>query len=174
MSSRLWVLRVRVAPHLNLTSIIKLRSTRPFCTQLPKTMGPLALRIEGRTFRDPSNREVRLRGLNVAADSKVPRKPDLRSHVAEGFFDGDDVSFIGRPFTVDEAHGHFARIRRYGFDTLRYVFTWEAIEHAGPGKYDEAWIEHTVSILRLAKEYGFYVILDPHQDVVGDLHTCPA
>ena len=33
--------------------------------------------------------------------------------------------------------------------------------------YDEEWIQHTIGILRLAKEYGFYIFMDPHQDVVS-------
>ncbi|KAA8566590.1 hypothetical protein EYC84_009136 [Monilinia fructicola] len=44
-------------------------------------------------------------------------------------------------------------------------FTWEAIESGGPGIYDEEWIQHTIEILRLAKSYGFYIFMDPHQDV---------
>lgn len=132
-------------------------------------MAPLRLRVDGCTFRDPSNREVTLHGINVAADAKFPAHPDQPSHVADAFYDGDTVSFVDRPFTVDTARTHFTRLRKIGYNTIRYVFTWEAIEHAGPGKYDEEWIQHTISILRVAKEYGFYVFMDPHQDVVRRL-----
>lgn len=123
------------------------------------------LEIEDGQFRDSKGRQVMLRGLNVAADAKLPSKPNQPSHVPDQFFDGDNVKFHERPFTKDDAHVHFARIKRYGFNTIRYVFTWEAIEAAGPGKYDEEWIQHTVEILRIARTYGFYVFMDPHQDV---------
>ncbi|MDI1485153.1 MAG: endo-1,4-beta-glucanase [Ramalina farinacea] len=128
-------------------------------------MAPLRLRIEGRTFRDTTDREVTLRGINVAGDAKFPSKPDLPNSKSEGFYDGDDLSFVGRPFSLEEAHTHFSRLRRWGYNTIRYIFTWEAIEHQGPGKYDEAWIDHTIKVLRLAKNYGFYIFMDPHQDV---------
>lgn len=128
-------------------------------------MAPLRLRVDGATFRDGHNREVTLHGIHAAADAKFPSKPDQPSHVAENFFDGDNVSFAQRPFPVEEAHIHFTRLRKWGYNTIRYVFTWEAIEAAGPRKYDEEWIQHTISILRIAKDYGFYIFMDPHQDV---------
>ncbi|KAL8912239.1 MAG: hypothetical protein Q9171_002694 [Xanthocarpia ochracea] len=128
-------------------------------------MAQFRLRIDGRTFRDTRNREVTLRGINVAADAKFPTSPDLPSNKSDHFYEGDDVSFVGRPFSVDEAHLHFSRLKTWGYTLIRYIFTWEALEHAGPGKYDEAWIQHTIQVLRLAKDYGFYVFMDPHQDV---------
>ncbi|KAF4854239.1 putative glycosyl hydrolase [Colletotrichum siamense] len=128
-------------------------------------MSSLRLTIEDGQFRDGYGRQVVLRGLNVAADAKLPSEPDQPSHVGEDFFDGDNVKFHNRPFPKEEAHEHFSRIKRYGYNTIRYVFTWEAIEAAGPGRYDEEWIQHTIEILRIAKEYGFYVFMDPHQDV---------
>jgi hypothetical protein len=128
---------------------------------------PPLLFVEGSRFRDRQNREVILHGINVAADAKFPRSPDQPSHISDNFFDGDNVSFTEHPFTADDAHIHFSRLRRWGYNTIRYVFTWEAIEHSGPGKYDEDWISHTIKILRLAKEYGFYIFMDPHQDVVS-------
>lgn len=130
-------------------------------------MAPLRLLIEDGKFVDSSGRQITLRGINVAGDAKYPSEPfDQPSQIADGFFDGDNVSFHKRPFTKDEAHGHFARLRRYGYNTIRYVFTWEAIEAKGPGIYDEEWISHTIEVLRVAKSYGFLVFMDPHQDVV--------
>lgn len=128
-------------------------------------MAPLRLRIEGQTFRDSKNRGVTLRGINVAGDAKLPANPDLPSNKSEHFYEGDELSFVGRPFAIDEAHEHFARLKRWGYNLIRYIFTWEAIEHAGPGKYDEDWVKHTVDVLRLAKSFGFYIFMDPHQDV---------
>lgn len=128
-------------------------------------MASFRLTIEDANFRDPHGRQVVLRGINVAGDAKLPSTPEQPSHVGDDFFDGDNVKFHARPFTKDDAHTHFSRIRRYGFNTIRYVFTWEAIEAAGPGKYDEEFIQHTIEILRIAKSYGFFVFMDPHQDV---------
>lgn len=132
-------------------------------------MTSLRLTIEDGHFRDNHGRYVLLRGINVAGDAKQPSTPSVPSHVVEGFFDGDNVKFHDRPFRKEDAHIHFARLKKYGYNTIRYVFTWEAIEAARPGKYDEVWIQHTIDVLRVAKDYGFYVFMDPHQDVV-----CPA
>ena len=123
------------------------------------------LSIDGARFRDRNGREITIRGINVAADAKYPRNPDQPSHIVDNFFDGDNVSFVGRPFNEAEARIHFSRLRRWGYNTIRYIFTWEALEHAGPGKYDEDWVDHTIKLLRMAKEYGFYIFMDPHQDV---------
>jgi hypothetical protein len=129
-------------------------------------MAPLQLRIEGHRFKDFYNREITLRGINIAGDSKYPKSPDIPSHISDNFFDGDNVSFVGRPFPIDEAPIHFGRLRKWGHNTIRYIFTWEAIEHAGPGKYDDEFCDYTVKLLRSAKDHGFYVFMDPHQDVV--------
>ncbi|KAJ9148481.1 Glycoside hydrolase family 5 protein [Pleurostoma richardsiae] len=128
-------------------------------------MGPLRLRIEDGKFVDGVGRQVILRGINVAGDAKYPSHPDQPSHIETDFFDGDNVKFHDRPFPKQEAHVHFSRLKQYGYNTIRYVFTWEAIEAAGPGIYDEEWIQQTIDVLRIAKEYGFYIFMDPHQDV---------
>ncbi|KAI6992161.1 glycoside hydrolase family 5 protein [Hortaea werneckii] len=128
-------------------------------------MAPLRLHIAGNRFRDPHNREITLHGINVAGDTKYPAHPPVPSHEKEHFFDGDTVSFVDRPFPLGEAPIHFARLKRWGYNSIRYLFTWEALEHAGPGKYDEDFCRHTVEVLRVAKRYGFHVFMDPHQDV---------
>ncbi|KAG6104885.1 hypothetical protein E4U14_005418 [Claviceps sp. LM454 group G7] len=128
-------------------------------------MASFRLTIEDGQFRDGHGRQVVLRGINVAGDAKLPSEPNRPSHISEGFFDGDSVKFHERPFSNKDAPIHFARLKRYGFNTIRYIFTWEAIESAGPGIYDEVFIQHTIEMLRLAKSYGFFVFMDPHQDV---------
>ncbi|KAK4218389.1 glycoside hydrolase [Rhypophila decipiens] len=128
-------------------------------------MGQFRLAISDGKFRDGYGREVTLRGINVAGDAKYPSQPNQPSHIVEDFFDGDNVKFTARPFPKEDAHLHFSRLKRFGYNTIRYVFTWEAIEARGPGIYDEEWIQHTIDILRTAKDYGFYIFMDPHQDV---------
>lgn len=131
-------------------------------------MAPLRLTIEDGKFVDGYGRQVILRGINVAGDAKFPSTPNQPSQNGDDFFDGDSVKFHARPFPREDAHIHFARLKRFGYNSIRYVFTWEAIEAAGPGVYDEEWIQHTIEILRVAKEYGFFIFMDPHQDVVSD------
>lgn len=130
-------------------------------------MAPLRLTIKDGGFLDQQGRQIVLRGINVAGDAKYPSQPNQPAQAFEDFFDGDHVNFHERPFPKDDAHVHFARLKRYGYNTIRYIFTWEAIEAAGPGIYDEEWIQHTIDILRIAKSYGFHVFMDPHQDVVS-------
>lgn len=122
------------------------------------------LHIEGDRFVDACGREVMLRGVNLGGDSKLPfengetwRNDDFSGHRS--------VSFVGRPFPIEEADDHFARLRGWGFNCLRLLTTWEAVEHAGRGQYDEAYLDYFAEICRRAGQYGFYVFVDFHQDV---------
>lgn len=116
------------------------------------------------TFRDSDGREIILRGINLAGSSKIPYKPHLATHVRENFFT-NEISFIGRPFPLEEADQHFQRLKDWGFRFLRLLITWEAIEHKGPGIYDEEYIEYIYQIAKKAGDYGFDLFIDPHQDV---------
>ena len=71
----------------------------------------------------------------------------------------------GAPFPLEEADYHFAKLARSGFNCLRMLVTWEAIEHAGPDQFDTQFLDYFEEICRLAGEYGFYVFIDFHQDV---------
>ena len=106
-----------------------------------------------------------LRGANLAGSSKVPRVPDGATHVREGFLDHRRVSFVGRPFPLAEADEHFARLREWGMTFLRFVVTWEAVEHDGPGIYDQQYLDYLRSVVGKANEHGMSVLIDPHQDV---------
>ena len=121
--------------------------------------------IDGQWFKDERGRTLMLRGVNLGGSSKVPTSPDGATHVGDRFFNHRDVSFVGRPFPLEEADEHFTRLRAWGFTFLRLLVTWEAIEHAGPGLYDEAYLEYIRAIVEKAAKHGIALFIDPHQDV---------
>lgn len=123
-----------------------------------------ALRVDGTRFVDRSGREVILRGVNLGGDCKVPY-PHGGTHIPSDFADHREVSFIGRPFPLEEAPEHFRRLRHWGFDVLRLLTTWEAVEHKGPGLYDRDYLDYFTEICRRAGDFGLYVFVDFHQDV---------
>lgn len=124
-----------------------------------------AITTDGRCFRDRDGRHVILRGVNLGGDCKVPSVPDSQTWRRTDFADHRSVSFVGRPFPLDEADAHFARLARWGFNCLRLLTTWEAVEHAGPGIYDEAYLDYFAELARRAGAFGFFVFIDFHQDV---------
>jgi len=103
------------------------------------------MQIDGSWFKDGDGRRLLLRGVNLGGSSKVPKQPDGATHRAESFFQHRNVSFVGRPFPLEEADEHFTRLREWGFSFICFLVTWEAIEHAGPSRYDRATIVHTRS-----------------------------
>ncbi|HNR96396.1 MAG TPA: cellulase family glycosylhydrolase [Anaerolineae bacterium] len=132
------------------------------------------IHIKGQWFKDEFGRTLLLRGVNLGGSSKVPYSMagtpgDCRgggaSNIREGFYEHRNVSFVGRPFPLEEAQEHLARIKSWGLTLLRLLVPWEAVEHAGPGQYDEAYLDYLVEVVRRAGEMGLRVFIDPHQDV---------
>ena len=122
------------------------------------------VRQSGPYFLDREGRQVMLRGVNLGGDCKVPH-PGGGTQFPSDFHDHRDVSFVGRPFPLDAAGEHLGRLRHWGFNVVRLLTTWEAVEHAGPGQYDEAYLDYFAEVCRLAGEHGLYVFIDFHQDV---------
>lgn len=90
------------------------------------------MRTDTMWFKDETGRALLLRGANLGGSTKVPTEPNGATYLRAGFFEHRDVSFVGRPFPLDEADEHFGRLRAWGLTFLRLLTTWEAIEHAGP------------------------------------------
>jgi len=123
------------------------------------------MRIDGSSIKDEFGRTLMLRGVNLGGSSKIPFTPDGATYRQENFYDHKNVSFINRPFPLKEADEHFARLKSWGFTFLRFLITWEAIEHAGPGIYDLDYLEYVRNVLEIANRHGINVFIDPHQDV---------
>lgn len=91
-------------------------------------------------FRDVAGRCLFLRGINLASSAKTPIGQP--GHQLEGFWEraeGGELSFVNRVLDLDldpadehSADQHLRRLKSWGFNTLRYVTTWESIEHRGP------------------------------------------
>lgn len=122
-----------------------------------------SLKIDGIHFKDEQHRSVLLRGVNLGGSSKVPY-PTGATFLREGFFEHRQVSFVGRPFPLEEADEHFRRLKSWGLTFLRFIVTWEAVEHFGPGRYDEPYLDYLRAIVEKAGEHGFTLFIDPHQD----------
>lgn len=121
--------------------------------------------IDGEWVKDDQGRTVLWRGVNLGGSSKVPTVPDGATYRREGFFDHRNVSFVGRPFPLEEADEHYARLREWGLTFLRFLVTWEAVEHAGPGIYDEEYLDYLEAVVAKARRHGLTLFIDPHQDV---------
>nr|MDO8114452.1 cellulase family glycosylhydrolase [Candidatus Sigynarchaeota archaeon] len=125
----------------------------------------MTISIKNGWFVDDAGRTVLLRGVNVGANCKYPAKPLLPTHVKTDFRDHRDVSYCGHPFPLEDAQEHFSRLKHWGFNALRFLVSWEAIEHAGPGKYDTEYLDYIAELLKIGTDYGFYTFIDAHQDV---------
>ena len=123
------------------------------------------MRIVNNTILDGEGRALILRGVNLGGSSKTPYGQDGWGLRPESLKNPADASFVGRPFPLEEAESHFERLSRAGMTFLRLVITWEALEHSGPGQYDEAFLAYLRKILLIAEQKGVSVFIDPHQDV---------
>ncbi|GHV94547.1 glycosyl hydrolase family 35 [Spirochaetia bacterium] len=123
------------------------------------------MKISNSAILDAEGRTLLLRGVNLGGGSKCPFGPPGWGLQPESLKNPENASFVGRPFPLEEAESHFERLNRAGLTFLRFIITWEALEHAGPGIYDEAYLAYLRKILLIAENKGISVFIDPHQDV---------
>ncbi len=116
-------------------------------------------------FKDDDKRTLILRGVNLGGSSKVPATPDGSTNSMQSLLDPKNVSFVGRPFPLEDADDHFRRLETWGLTCIRLVVTWEAVEHKGPGRYDRDFLDYLEALVEKAGAYGLKLIIDLHQDV---------
>ncbi|KAI8049419.1 glycoside hydrolase superfamily [Gilbertella persicaria] len=121
----------------------------------------------GSSFKDVYGRSLLMRGINICGSSKLPTHPYPGStHLYDEhlFWDHRNVSFVGRPFPLEEADEHLSRLRAWGLTLIRLLVPWESLEHAGPGQYDQEYIEYLRALIQMMPRYGLKCMIDPHQD----------
>jgi len=98
--------------------------------------------MDGPWVLDPKGRTLLLRGVNYSGAAK-----------------SKDLGFL--PWQNEE---ETKIIREWGFNSVRYLIFWEAVEPE-PGVYDEEYLDKVEERLRWLREAGLWVILDMHQDL---------
>ena len=96
--------------------------------------------LKGTRFINESGREVLLHGVNVLCREAK----------------------LGHFYPKFEDAFHF--FKKMGFNLLRFGIFWDGVEPQ-PGVYDEAYLGRVKEIVKLAEDYGIYIILDMHQDL---------
>ncbi len=112
-------------------------------------------RIKNR-FVDAAQRTIILRGVNLPA--KKPAK-------IKSFYEGKELSYVGRPWPLEVAEKEAARLKSLGMNLVRLCVPWEAVMHDGPGELDEEYLSYIGQIVAVLEKNGIYVNIDPHQDV---------
>ena len=104
----------------------------------------------------------------MSGASKLPTQPNGLSHLTDGFFEHRTVTFMGRPFSIEEAPLQFRRLQAWGLPLIRLLVTWESIGHAGPDPakdLDLDYIAYLRELIELMPRYGIKCFICAHQDV---------
>lgn len=104
---------------------------------------PKTFSVRDGFIRDPEARAVILRGVNVSG-----------RHKQAPYFDFHD--------TPD-----FQRLRAWGFNSVRFLVSWSAIEPRRD-EYDTAYLAELRRRVSLATGAGLLVFIDMHQDLYGE------
>lgn len=103
-----------------------------------RAAGPLS--VDGRWLRDEAGRAVFLHGVNYSQRGK------------------------SAPYTDWQSPEHFRQIAGWGFNSVRHIVQWAAIEPR-PGEIDHAYLDRVEAAVGWAADAGLHVLIDMHQDV---------
>ena len=109
-------------------------------------------------LRDADGRYVHFHGTNLSGSIKFPPTEKFPSL-------GIETSYVGKPFPLADADKHFRQLQRLGFNSVRFLISWEAIQPIARDKYDEDYVDYVEELIARARAYGIYVLLDMHQDI---------
>ncbi|HEY3449429.1 MAG TPA: cellulase family glycosylhydrolase [Myxococcales bacterium] len=130
------------------------------CTSQPPVAAPAPmtrLTVDRTYLRDAHGRYVFFQGVNVAGNTKVAEFEQV------GF--ETKATFMNRPFPLSMADEEFELLRQKGFNSVRLLVVWEAIQPDGPDTFDETYLDYLRELVIAAGRHGLYVLLDMHQDM---------
>jgi endoglycosylceramidase len=122
-----------------LLGLLLLTTGAAFCEQQAAPESRFA-RTHGKWIVDEQGRVLILHGVNLSGWSKAP------------------------PFLPWQSKDEVTVLRKWGFNSVRYLIVWEAVEPQ-PGQYDDAYLDRVAERLDWCREAGLKVILDMHQDL---------
>jgi endoglycosylceramidase len=97
-------------------------------------------RTQGPWIVDADGRVLMLHGVNLSGSAKQP------------------------PFLPWANEDEVTVLHKWGFDSVRYLIVWEAVEPR-PGQYNDAYLDEVAKRLNWCREAGLKVVLDMHQDL---------
>ncbi len=115
------------------------------CSKKPEEWGGF-YRSDGRWLKDSAGRVLILRGMNVTGANKWP--------------DPDTGKFFPSWLSPED----FRRIASWGYNSVRFLIIWEAIEPER-GKFDDEYLSDVYTITEWARDAGLLTVLDMHQDI---------
>jgi endoglycosylceramidase len=111
------------------------------CTAAPATT---TWRADDGFLHAPDGRVSILRGVNLSGAQKTA------------------------PYLDEKSVADYARLQTdWGFNAIRFVMTWAAIEPAS-GQYDDVYLDQVADRMEWARATGLAVILDMHEDIYGE------
>lgn len=107
---------------------------------------PKFITVSDGKFVDNYGRQVILNGINVISKSK------------------------NQGYLVDEDSTLYAKLRDWGFNTVRFGIIWDGLEPE-PGVYNEAYLQGIDHHIKWAADNNIFVVLDMHQDLYSVLYA---
>jgi endoglycosylceramidase len=111
------------------------------------------IRTNGKWFVDEDNRVVLFRGFN-SVRKEFPWVPDPTSpQLPDGCLNLKNTSQL-------------QNLKDWGFNVARLGFMWSGL-YPQKGVLNQTYVDEMMGIVKRLEEYGIYVILDLHQDMMS-------
>ena len=114
---------------------------------------------------DGYGRYLTVHGVNLGGSTKTPFTAPYDAEPEQVYFNDLEFSYVGRPFPLDEADHWFEVINSLGFNAVRFILNWEAIEPEAKGEYNTEYLDYVDEMVAAAERNGIYVLMDMHQDM---------